>query len=534
MRGRTGGRATLGPGSMVSFDERARALLLAPFFAFALYARPCRAAGPLGPDGAPITTSDFTIDVFGGPVLGGSRMSGLGGAYTAIAEGTDGNLQNPATPAVRPFYSVSRLDYWAAFGFTLPALAELDYFNTGERDPNERLPTSFLYLMPALNVQWSTLGFGVTAELQQFSLPAPTASGEIVTRIATTHFQAANGFFADQLVVGLGLRNVALAVSDETCRDRGFGTCVRTEVRRRKYSFSSTGLGPEFGLLIKPEGLPFRVGAAYRAAVVTDPRLSGVDYSNASGDVVITGANGEPFYVPRSVSLPWDANFGFAYQFGRPLNSEWRATEDVAEPALRVLAREKRELESARERELAAARDPAAKKNVEERFEEPLRRNERLRAYELRKAYMTLQREFAEWERFYVLLTTSFVISGSVPSAVGLESYFNQTVARSGSHVSVSPHFGLEAEAVPDILRLRTGGYVEPARASGTSARGHVTIGTDIRIATFGVFGLWPRDYVFALSAFADMAPRYATFGFGIGGWYPRHSGKVTLPDRPE
>jgi hypothetical protein len=508
--------------------------LPALFLAAALLARPCAAAGPLGPDGSPITTSDFAIDVFGGPVLGGSRMSGLGGAYTAIAEGVDGNLQNPAAPAVRPFYSVSQVEYWPAFGFTLPALSELDYFNTGERNPEERLPSSFLYLMPAVNFQWSTVGFGVTAELQQFSLPAPTESGEIVTRLATTHFQVANGFFRDQFVVGLGLRNVALSVSDETCRDEGIAACVRTEVRRRKYSFSSTGLGPELGVVLKHERLPFRVGAAYRAAVDTRPRLGAVDYSDTSGDIVITGANGEPFYVPRSVSLPWDLNLGLAFQLGRPINPPWRSTQDVAEPALRTLELEERELENARERELGAARDAAETAAVEARFAALLAKNARRQAHELRRAYLTLQQEFAALERFYVLVTASVLLSGSVPSGVGLESYFDQTIVRSGAELSVSPHFGVEAEAVPDILKLRTGGYVEPARSSGSSPRGHVTIGTDVRIATFDVFGLWPSDYVFAATLFADMAPRYATFGFGIGGWYPRHSGKVALPEHLE
>ena len=80
-------------------------LLAALFLAAALCTRPCRAAGPLGPDGSPVATSDFTIDVFGGPVLGGSRMTGLGGAYTAIAEGTDGNLQNPVDSVLDHYYA---------------------------------------------------------------------------------------------------------------------------------------------------------------------------------------------------------------------------------------------------------------------------------------------------------------------------------------------------------------------------------------------------------------------------------------------
>src|SRR6187551_3594267 len=115
-----------------------------------------RASGPLGPDGAPIETSDFALDVFNGPVLGGSRMTGLAGAYSAIAEGTDGNLVNAASPAVRPYSSLDYFDYWIGFGLTLPASGDMDYFNTHEGDASAAQPSSFVYITPALNLQFGT------------------------------------------------------------------------------------------------------------------------------------------------------------------------------------------------------------------------------------------------------------------------------------------------------------------------------------------------------------------------------------------
>jgi hypothetical protein len=489
--------------------------------------RSARAAGPLGPDGAPITTSDFGIDLFTGPVLGGSRFTGLAGAYAAIAEGVDGNLSNPATPAVRPFYSITPIDHWLGFGFTFPALTELDFFNTGERDADARLPSSFLYLTPAANFQWQTVGVGLTLELQQFSLPAATVSGKIVTRLTTSHFHLANAFLDGQIALGIGARNVSMSASDDICDGEGLFDCVRTEVRRKSRSFSSDGFGPELGILVKPNGLPFRAGAAYRAAVDTDPRLGGANYGTAEGDIVITGANGELFYLPRRVSLPWDLNLGFAFQFGRVLNTRWRTPREAAGSRLQELEAEQESIEDARERELESATGEAERERVEARFDRLLRAQARLVQAEHERGYLTLQQEFAEWERFYVLVTTSLMISGSVPSAVGIESYFDQEVVRSGTETSYSPHFGLETEAVPDVLRLRTGGYVEPARSSGSSARGHVTVGGDVRLGGFDVFGFWPDDYAWSFSTFADMSPRYATFGFSIGGWYPRHSGRV-------
>ena len=76
------------------------------------------AAGPLGSNGAPITTSAYSIDLYQGAVSAGNRVMGLGGAYVALAEDVDGDLQNPAAPAVRPFFSIDHFDYWLGLGLT--------------------------------------------------------------------------------------------------------------------------------------------------------------------------------------------------------------------------------------------------------------------------------------------------------------------------------------------------------------------------------------------------------------------------------
>ncbi len=71
---------------------------------------------------------------FHGPVFAGTRVTGLGGAYVAIAEDVDGDLQNPAAPAVRPFFSFTQFDYWLGFGITFPAtLSGVDFFNSGSK-----------------------------------------------------------------------------------------------------------------------------------------------------------------------------------------------------------------------------------------------------------------------------------------------------------------------------------------------------------------------------------------------------------------
>jgi len=47
------------------------------------------------------TNNDFSIDLVTGPLLGGGRIVGMAGAYTAIASGIDGAVFNPAGYAER-------------------------------------------------------------------------------------------------------------------------------------------------------------------------------------------------------------------------------------------------------------------------------------------------------------------------------------------------------------------------------------------------------------------------------------------------
>ena len=57
------------------------ALALAVLFA----SRHAHAGGPIGGNGQPITTSEYSLDLYQGPLFAGSRVTGLGGAYVAIA-----------------------------------------------------------------------------------------------------------------------------------------------------------------------------------------------------------------------------------------------------------------------------------------------------------------------------------------------------------------------------------------------------------------------------------------------------------------
>jgi hypothetical protein len=99
---------------------RRAAASLALIMACASFSGVARANGPIGRNGEAIKTSRYSIDLLQGQVFAGSRVTSLGGAYVAIAWDVDGMLQNPAAPAVRPFFSVTHFDYWLGFGLTFP------------------------------------------------------------------------------------------------------------------------------------------------------------------------------------------------------------------------------------------------------------------------------------------------------------------------------------------------------------------------------------------------------------------------------
>ena len=116
------------------------------------------ASGPLGANGQKITTSHYGIDLFQGPIYAGSRVTALGGAYVAVAWDVDGMQQNPAAPAVRPFFSVTDFDYWLGFGLTFPgSFEDMDFYNSGSKSPDST--SSLKTCAPsALTVMSSTKG----------------------------------------------------------------------------------------------------------------------------------------------------------------------------------------------------------------------------------------------------------------------------------------------------------------------------------------------------------------------------------------
>jgi hypothetical protein len=455
----------------------------------------------------PATVGDYSIDLSQGPVLSASRVTGLAGAVTAIAEGMEGGLSNPAASAVRTAASADFWDYWVALSLTYP-FDNGDFYNSGNllSDSGKGDSDSFFFLNTGGYLQLYGLGFGLNVEILQVVLRSSEMSGAAFhLQLITTHMQAGYLFFDGQLAVGGGLQVLRTRAVAEGADDE-----------RQKLQ-AQVGFGGEAGVLLRPNGAQWRIGAGFYSLVKTQ---------YPADEVVML--EGQELVLPKYAVRPWRGNVGGAYQFGkRPLNPRFSYVEEKAgAPLLALEARRQRAQREHAQRRRLLARDTSpegrARLAREERefaeqelvfdAERDAIRKEAWR--ELRAGVRT------RWERRYILLTGEISLNGRVDNGVGIESFLAQTVQRSGEKVTVTPRIGVESEVWPTHLKVRAGCYYEATRFRETSARVHGTLGLDVRLFNWDVFRIWPEDYLWQLTSAVDISRDYQAFSLGIGGWY--------------
>ncbi|HVJ17798.1 MAG TPA: hypothetical protein VM686_20390 [Polyangiaceae bacterium] len=474
------------------------------------------AGAQLGADGELIRTNSYSIDLYTGPVLASSRVTGLAGAFVAMAEGVDGDLQNPASPAVRFPYSRSFFDYDLGVGISFPgARSNTDFFNSSSGQTG--LQSDFLFVNFALNLQFGRWGFGLTTDLQQFSLDRSESADvgvrrdQLASQVAVARTQLAYGFADNQLVVGVGSRTGTLSVTNDSANQAA-----------ERDLFSTVGAGIETGFVWKPNDYQFRIGGAFRSAITTQAE------PGSRVRVLYPGEAENELWLPEQVSLPWDLNLGVAVQFGpRPLNPRWVDPDELLVRVQRYLAWRVRERERRRQYELdearRAGRDVAA---VRAALDTELSMQEALDQEYLARSEALVDRKlagrYAEMRRFHVLVMASLLISGSVDDAVGVESFLERRVQRSGESVSLSPRAAVETEAIPHWTRLRGGYYFEPSRfeTSLNGARQHFTAGFDQKLFPWTVFGLFEEGTAWRAGGAIDLARDYLGWGIAVGIWH--------------
>ena len=480
-------------------------------------------AGPLGDDGDPIATSNYAVDMSQGVVLGGSRATGLGGAYVAIAEGVSGNLYNPAAPAVRAAYSFrdTRLDL--GIGAAFPGgVSDKDYFNSGSRTDvgaprNDQF--AFLFFEVVGNLQDGPWGGGLALDFQTYGLQrsraTTTPEEELTARFVTTHLQLARRF--GDFSFGIGSRLTGLTI-----------------LRDKAPIFDTTGSALELGAHYRPTDRQFRLGLALHSQVdpTTSTRSDEVIVS-PDGDVVVLADPANPasldgaLYIPDRVTLPWEIAAGAAIQFGRPFNPRWRnPTRLLAELRRYMKWREQERLRWQRHELTLGVEEGRDVEALREALDAQIDAERALDRAHLRRAQQqvdaALRARYEALSRRFLLVTTAVHVTGPLANAVGVESFLERTVQRSGGATTYSPRLGVESEVVPHWLVLRTGTYCEPTRFSGrgSALRLHGTFGADLKLLKWKVFGLVHEGTFWRATGSIDYAARYLSFGAGLGIWH--------------
>jgi len=498
-----------------------RTLSLALGLSILVMAQPSFAGGELGENGSAITTSRYSIDLYQTAVWAGSKVTSLGGSYVALAYDVDGMLQNPAAPAVRPFFSVTDFDYWLGLGVTVPSsLAGTDFFNSGSKTVQEGASTdSLVYVTPAAIFQFGNFGFGVNLELQSYGLVSSDDdnASKLSVGFNQAHIQAAYSFVKGELVFGGGVRILQMETRSGSGLDRAA-------------SMSAIATGAELGLLWQPKGQYFGFGAAFRSGIEATAKFSNDLTLSSEGDVVVDSPSG-PVYLPESAKLPWDLHLGVVYNFGEsPPNQHWRSESTVVRRRLLLLDLEAEDLSREYEQKIEAASSEEERDLLKKEYKAKKSTIERRVADAKLDGYWQIQDELSRRGRKIAMVTLSVLMAGSVENAVGVESLQSQTINRSGEWLVASPRLGSEVEIIPDWVRLRSGVYLEPTRFTTGSLRPHYTGGFDLALGVWNVFGIWPDDYRWRLAAAFDIADDFRTIGATVAGWYPRHRGKAVRP----
>lgn len=458
----------------------------------------CAAVHAQSPQGEPLTSDNFSIDLVTGPIVGPNRVVSLGGAYTALGYGIDNSVLNPAAYGARTLWDTR----WFEFDITVDynpgvLLRQIDFINNGKSGARS---TDFLFVTLGASGIAGDLGFGGIVRSQNYRI-GDTAQLELIL----ANYGLCYAFMDGQLLVGVGARTASLTLKNLQ-GDDPLGVFTHT--------------GPEAGAILGLADLPYRVGFAMRTAVEAKPDTP--KPSELS------------FRSPKTVTLPAEFSLGFAYQLGnRPLNRRWINPHD-RERDLRnemLVRRLRRQREQAkREREAAGAPPPTAA-SVPEWLLEPRDpafwhiENQRIAnedvelAQEIERAEQRHAAAIRSLSRKYLLVSADVLLIGATDSGIGLDSYLQQLRQDSGKRTSVSFRLGVEGEPIPDRLRLRVGSYLEPSRFVGVDPRIHVTMGSDLKLFEFDMFGLVSK-FDLRITATLDVAERYRNFGVSVGIWH--------------
>lgn len=301
----------------------------------------------------------------------------------------------------------------------------------------------------------------------------------------------AYSFLRNQICVGAGVRMAYMGISEESGQS---GNVI-----------SMFGVAPQLGLIVKPEDKQFRVGVTGRMPVSATSNFtveSLIRQQQPDGST-IQRVGATSFITPSRVVQPWEIELGVAYQLGpRPLNPRWIEPRDHELELEREVSRA-RALRLENQRAVIAALpsstpferlERARRLGIMAREEAAAREIEDA---ELKDAKKTLEAQrdarYHNWPRERVLLLASLLMTGPSEDAVALEGFIDQRRELVGQRVTIMPRAAVESEAIPQPPEDPRGLYLQPSRFADGSSREHLTVGFDVRVFRFDVWGLFPN-----------------------------------------
>jgi hypothetical protein len=239
------------------------------------------------------------IDFPRGPVIASSRITGLAGAFTGVAEGIDGALKNPASLANRPEHATSWFDVDVAFDLLNTTGDAIDFDADGVPGA---AGASFQAINIGLALQLDGFAVGVLAAIDDWSggKDATALDGNLVDLI----LGVAQAFGGGEVIVGAGLNVRAFTLTEQS----GASLDLASETY-------------DFGVLWRPAGYQWRVGAQLRLGGVLAP----------TGD---PASNLSPGHEVRDAVAPWQLGLGVSHRWAADPERPYNAPLRRATPAI--------------------------------------------------------------------------------------------------------------------------------------------------------------------------------------------------------
>ncbi|MCK5799405.1 MAG: hypothetical protein KAI47_19575 [Deltaproteobacteria bacterium] len=464
----------------------------------------------------PLTNRDYALDLHQGAVLGSTRVIGLGGAYVAIADGSEGIRQNPAAAVNRTYFGNAHFNWtWHVdfvFGSTFGSL-NLDLDNNGHASKAD----AFL-LTAGLAFQYGNFGVGISLNWHQFDLGTIGNAGvSYLASLLDAHLAAGYAFFDHQLIVSGAFRagSLSLALSDHGGEDSLFDISV---------------IGVEAGVLFRPRRWPLRFGATFSVAF------------DRTQDTTCDTNCPTGFFLPNRVTLPWELRLGVAYRLGvgrfNPLPAFIQKAQKQAENRTRA----RREVKRERAKTERADHTHAGAQPLEGPARTPVTPAQTKHPMTAKATQPTshpishpgastttrpapspprtsplrvdLDRDYRGGR--YFLISSELVIIGPSKNATGPNGFADQVHENVGENVVVSIHIGAETEVWRRRLRLRLGSYWEPSRYQDRWGRIHGTASILLRLFDFSLWG----HHALSWAPCVDVASNYLNISFLVSFWH--------------